>query len=436
MRCPDGTDAAAALSMAAAGSMAVMDEVGGRYQALALRIGRHLPQWIDFWLGDPLLREAIAAEEPAPPIELHVEAVALHEAAAVLPAGDAELARRRDWLLAQLGAMSAVARWLGGEEIAFVDMVEVLFDVLVTETPGDDVQRAHALLDEVLPPGRSLRDRLAAHDDASRVPPDHLLAAVEFMTERLRERTRQDLGLPDGESVELAAVRDRPWGASAPYAGHLRTRIELNLDLPATLGTVTYLAAHEVYPGHHTERATKEVALWRERDLGEAAVACVYTPEIALSEGLADLAREVVVSDQEVAAWLRELVTELELDVPGEAVEREVAVERARSLLRNLTADAALALRQLGQPESDVRAMLAERALRTESRIDHDLRALREPLSAAYQFSYTASRTIGSWLEGHGQTAGFARLLREQLSPGQLRAELGEPRALYPGSLV
>jgi hypothetical protein len=413
-----------------------MDEVGRRYQALALRIGRHLPDYVDFWLGDPLLSETIAAEEPAPPIELHVEAVALHEAAALLPADEPEAARRRAWLLAQLGAMSAMARWLGGEEIAFVDLVEVLFDIPVSETPPADVQRAHALLDDVLPNGGSLRDRLAVHDAATRVPPDRLLAAVAWIAARLRERTLQDLGLPEGETIELLALRDRPWGASAPYLGDLRTRIEINLDLPATLGSVTYLASHEVYPGHHTERATREVALWRERGLGEAAVACVYSPEIAISEGLADLAREVVVSEQELAAWLRELVAELGLDVPPDAVEREVAVERARALLRNLTADAALVLRQLGLPEGEVRTMLAERALRTEERIEHDLRALRQPLGAAYVVSYTASRLIAPWLASQGQTAGFARMLREQLSPGQLRAELGEPRALFPGSLV
>lgn len=413
-----------------------MDEVGRRYQALALRIGRHLPEYIDFWLGDPLLREVIAAEEPTPPIELHVEAVSLHEAAAGLFADDVTEAQRRDWLLAQLGAMSAITRWLGGEEIAFVDLVEVLFDMPVTETPADDVRRAHALLDAVLPPGGSLRERLATHDELTRVAPDHLLAAVAFMAERLRERTAQDLGLPDDESIKLAAVRDRPWGASAPYLGDLRTRVELNLDLPAALASVTYLAAHEIYPGHHTERATKEIALWRKQGLGEAAVACIYTPEIAISEGMADVARAVVVSDQELAAWLRELVDELGLEIPAEAVEREVAVERARGLLRNLTADAALALCQRGLPEPGVRTMLVEQALRTDARIDHDMQALRAPLGAAYVVSYTASRLIGSWLEGQGQTAGFARLLREQLSPGQLRAELGEPRALYPGSLV
>ena len=137
------------------------------------------------------------------------------------------------------------------------------------------------------------------------------------------------------------------------------------------------------------------------------------------------MAREVVATDHELGAWLRELVDGLELEIPAEAVEREVAVERARGLLRNLTADAALALCQMGLPEPEVRAMLAERALRTDARIDHDLRALREPLGAAYAVSYTASRLIASWLEAQGQTAGFARLLREQLSPGSCAPSWG-----------
>ena len=331
--------------------------------------------------------------------------------------------------------MSAITRWLGGEEIAFVDLVEVLFDVSVTETPADDVRRAHALLDEVLPPGASLRDRLATHDEITRVAPDHCWRP---------SRSWRNAWGPDAPRPGPPRRRvDRAGGGARPALGRIgsipRRPAHAGRAQPRPAGhpgSVTYLAAHEIYPGHHAERATKEAALWREQDLGEAALACVYTPEIAISEGLADMAREVVATDPELGAWLRELVDGLELEIPAEAVEREVAVERARGLLRNLTADAALALCQLGLPEPDVRAMLAERALRTDARIDHDLRALREPLGAAYVVSYTASRLIASWLEGQGQTAGFARLLREQLSPGQLRAELGEPRALYPGSLA
>jgi len=417
--------------------MAAMGEVGRRYQALALRIGRHLPEYIDFWLGDPLLREVIAAEQPAPPIELHVEAVSLHEAAAGLPADDPPAAQRRGWLLAQLGAMSAITRRLGGEEIAFADLVEVLFETSVAETPTGDVDRAHAILDDALPPGPSLRERLAAHDDATRLPKEQSMAALAWLLARLRERTRQDIGLPAGEAVELVSASGMAGGAAAPYLGDLRTRIELNTALPLTLGGAVYLAAHEGYPGHHAERASKEATLWRARELGEASVACIYTPEIAISEGLGELARGIVLVDQEFGALLRDLAAELDLSIPPPVLEREVIVERARELMRDLTADAAYQLHQLNLPEVEVRAMLAERALRRDERIDHDLRWIGDALRGAYTFAYTAGRrVILPWLEQQGQTAGFTRLLREQLSPGQLRAEIGEPRALYPGSLV
>ena len=414
-----------------------MDEIGRRYQALALRIGRHVPEYIDFWIGSPVLQEAIAGEEPAPLVELHVEAVALHEACASLTTDDLASACRRTWLLAQLRAMSGLIRRLDGEEIAFADLVEVLFDVSVAETPEAEVQRAHDLLDELLPPGGSLRDRLADHDAAVRVPPDRLVPAVEHLARMLRDRTRRDLGLPDGDSLEVMAVRDKGWGAAAWFLGSGRTRIELNIEFPVTLGAVVYLAAHETYPGHHAERSTKETTLWRERDLGEAALVCLFTPETTISEGLADVARGVVLTDQELGTTLRDLVRELHLEISPGDVEREVLVSGARDLLRDLTCDAALALHQIGLPEAEVRAGLAERALRTDVRVEHDMRGLRDSVWGAYAFTYAAGRRlIAPWLEAMGQSAGFARLLREQLSPDQLRAETGEPPALFPGSLV
>jgi hypothetical protein len=307
----------------------------------------------------------------------------------------------------------------------------------VAETPTGDVDRAHAILDDALPPGPSLRKRLAAHDDATRLPKEQSMAALAWLLARLRERTRQDIGLPAGEAVELVPASGMAGGAAAPYLGDLRTRIELNTALPLTLGGAVYLAAHEGYPGHHAERANKEATLWRARELGEAAVACIYTPEITISEGLGELARGIVLVDQEFGALLRDLAAELDLSIPPPVLEREVIVERARELMRDLTADAAYQLHQLNLPEVEVRAMLAERALRRDERIDHDLRWIGDALRGAYTFAYTAGRrVILPWLEQQGQTAGFARLLREQLSPGQLRAESGEPRALYPGSLV
>ncbi|HEX5578336.1 MAG TPA: hypothetical protein VFY43_01590, partial [Candidatus Limnocylindria bacterium] len=159
--------------------------------------------------------------------------------------------------------------------------------------------------------------------------------------------------------------------------------------------------------------------------------------EITISEGLGELARGVVLGDQEFGVMLRELAIELDLKIPPAALEREVVVERARELLRDLTADAAYQQHQLSLPEAEVRAALADRALRRDDRIEHDLRWIGDPLRAAYTFAYAAGRrVILPWLEQQGQTAGFTRLLREQLTPGLLRAELGEPPALYPGALA
>jgi hypothetical protein len=112
-------------------------------------------------------------------------------------------------------------------------------------------------------------------------------------------------------------------------------------------------------------------------------------------------------------------------------------VSAGRDLLRDLSADAALLLHQHGLPEGEARTMLAERGLRSEERLERELGILRDPRSRVHPFAYaTGRRLIEPWLAAQGQTAGFARLLREQLSPGQLRSELGEPLALYPGSLV
>ena len=414
-----------------------MDEIGRRYQALALRIDRHLPGYVDFWTGPDELREAISAEALCPPIELHVEAIALHEMASALPAATAAEERRRAWLSAQLTAMSATCRRLSGEEIAYADLVEVLFDVPAAMTPEADVEHAHALLDDALPPGPDLRGRLAAHDAATAVPASAVVPAIADLADRLRERTLEDLSLPDGEGIELVEVHDQPWAAYATYVGDFRTRIEINVDLPMTLFRIVQLASHEAYPGHHAERATKDLVLVRDAGFGEAALACDLTPEWSVTEGLGEICRGIVMADAELAVALKDLVQRLHLPIRPADAEREVAVGWGRALLSDLWTDAGLLMHQHGLPESEVRSMLEDRGLRYGERLDRELRIVRDPATGIGAFAYaTGRRLIEPWLATQGQTAGFARLLREQLSPGQLRAELGDSRALYPGSLV
>jgi hypothetical protein len=120
-----------------------------------------------------------------------------------------------------------------------------------------------------------------------------------------------------------------------------------------------------------------------------------------------------------------------------DVVEREAMVEPARVVLRRASATAAIALHRDRLPEAEVRALLAEQGLYTDERIERTMRIISDPWEGGFELTYVAgARLIREWLAVQGQTSGFARLLAEQLTPDLLRADLGEPPPLFPGSLV
>ena len=78
-----------------------------------------------------------------------------------------------------------------------------------------------------------------------------------------------------------------------------------------------------------------------------------------------------------------------------------------------------------GRSNDEIGDFLMELMPQPQARIDHFLRIVRDPANKTYEFTYVeGARLIRPWLELQGQTAGFARLLSEPLSPSQLRAEL------------
>ena len=67
-------------------------------------------------------------------------------------------------------------------------------------------------------------------------------------------------------------------------------------------------AAHEGYPGHHTEFIIKEQRLYRELNQFEHSLLLLHSPKLIISEGIADLAVKVLFSNREaVEISLREL---------------------------------------------------------------------------------------------------------------------------------
>ncbi|HYN63475.1 MAG TPA: hypothetical protein VES36_02645 [Candidatus Limnocylindrales bacterium] len=397
-----------------------MDDLARRYVLLCLRLERLAPGFLDSYVGPPELAEAASAEQPPMPAELHDEAMALRAQASELLTDEVAAVRGR-WLDGQLRAIAAMARRAEGEEIAYVDFVEQLFGVPIAPIPESQLLAARDSMDAAVSGTGSLTDRVAAFHATHLVEPQHVLTSMKASADRFRAATRRDFDLPDGEGIDWEEAHDRPWNASATFTGSGRTKILVNIDQPLDVAGIAFLASHEAYPGHHAEHAIKERTLI-DSGIGEATLRTMNTPESMLAEGQADIAREVVMSDRELEEELERIGRQAGVD--GDWT-RAVVVHRAERELSAIQVNAVLMLHHDGRPEAEVRAWVQEVSPRDAGRLDHMFRSFADPVLRTYPFTYAqGARVIRPWLEVVGQTAGFARLLSEQLSPAQLTIEL------------
>jgi hypothetical protein len=398
-----------------------MDEIALRYLLLGLRLGRHLPGLVDSYHGPAELSEAVDGEPLTPAEELHNEAMQLAGMAAELPSDTAARGRRVTWLTAQVGAMGALARWAGEEEIGYVDLVEDLYDIEVQLEPDATFDTARRMVDSALPGGVPLRERLAAHDALGRVPPERTIALASELSARLRTKTRAQLWLPERESLRIEVAHDIGWTIDARYLGAGSSVVRVNLDRPLTLATLVEIAAHEGYPGHHAESSVKDDLLVSAGH-DELTLTTTLSPQALVSEGMAGIGREVVMTDQELGLELQRLARAVDLQLDLEA---ELMVQRARRLLSPALGNAAVALHRDGEPVDDVRSYLAEVGLVSDERLDETISQLRDPVLRTQPFAHIEGRRLVSeWLEVQGQTHGFSRLLGEQQTPQALRSEL------------
>ena len=217
-----------------------------RYLLLGLRLGRHVDGLIDAYYGPSELREQADSEPVLEPTALVEEA-------------DDLLGRLDDgWLRDQVRGLRTYAGVLAGEALSYSDEVDGCYGVRPGPPEEDAYAAAHERLDELLPGEGSLVERREAWRKSQLVPREKLIPVLADVVAELRARTSPVVALPEGEDLALEEVQDEPWWAFNYYLGDLRSRVVVNVDVPTTSDNLIELAAHEVYPGHHTEHAVKE----------------------------------------------------------------------------------------------------------------------------------------------------------------------------------
>ncbi len=401
------------------------DPVARDYLLLALRLDQHVPGLVDGYYGPRDLKARVDMENLRPPARLADEAAALRERVAA----EVDEPDRRRWLDRQLVALQAVASRRAGNEIAYVDEVERCFDAAPARMPATAYAEVRRDLDRLLPGGGDLAARVEAWDAGLAIPADRVRGAVDAILPGIREASMAAFGAPEGEALRVGLVTGQPWSGYNWYDGGLRSRVDLNTDLPIRPAALLDTLCHETYPGHHLEHAWKERRLVEGLGRVEATVLLIDTPECYVSEGLAQLGRSLVLDETARRDLVRTVCRVAGLPASDDDVARQLAVSDAQRRLRGADGDAALMLHAEGRPKAEVLGFLQEEALLGTPRAEQRLRFVEHPLWRTYVFSYAGGEALlGAWCAAPGSEPGargrFLRLLTEQLTPSGIADEL------------
>jgi hypothetical protein len=369
------------------------------YLLLGLRLGKHVHGLVDAYYGPQDLKDVVDEEPPVHASELAADGARLRDS---LEDG---------WLRDQVAAATVYARVLAGEEIFYSDEVEGCYGVRPERTPESEYERVHAELDELLPGDGSLEERRSAWRARHLCPGDRAVGVLADLLPLLHGCTEALVELPEGERVDLDPVTAEPWWAFNYYQGRFHSRVVLNTDVPTTGLDLLHLAAHEVYPGHHTEHAVKEQLLGVEER-----IQLVPTPQAVLSEGIAETGLEVVLDEasrEEAHAIIRR--HGLELVDPALSERIATVVER----LRDVGLNAALFIHEDGMPLDEAAEYVARWSLRPLEEAKQTIAFVTDPTWRAYTITYSAGRDLCRAYVGD-DPARFRRLLTEPVRIGEL----------------
>lgn len=392
-----------------------LDACAEAYVRLVLAVGRHDSLYVDSYYGPPAWKTESDAGGPVPLDDLLSRARAL---SADLGAADGPADRKR-FLAKQLVALETHVRRLRGEKFSLAEECRLLFDASPRPHPVAEFEAAQRAIDALVPGPGSLPDRIEALRGAVRVPKDRIEAALAAALSAARTANAALIRLPGDERFDTVLVSKKPWSAYNWYQGRYRSRIELNTDLPTELNGLLGTMCHEGYPGHHVYNVLLEEKLVNERGWIEYTVYPLYAPQSILAEGTANVAEDILFSDDQ----RRRVLTETLAPVAGVSPAAVLAWDRVRDAMRPLRfvrEEAARLLLDEGRPEDEVEAFVVRYGLVSADRAKKSIEFARTYRS--YIYNYTLGEDlVRDWIgTGPDRRERFYDLLQRPVVPSDL----------------
>jgi hypothetical protein len=390
-----------------------IDDFGRAYLRLTLEIEKHVPGFVDSYVGPAEIKAEADAAEKKTPAALRDDLAWLQ---ANLPADDPN---RRTYLQAFLRTMDCLLRQVNGEEISFLEEANCLYDIEPHLIDENRFTAAHRELDTVLPGEGSIADRLEARRKQYEVSNDKALPLIDLARAETRRRTLALMELVEGESLEVTLVNNQPWGAYNWYKGNYHSLIEFNTDFPLNALALLGTFAHEGYPGHHTEGILKDKLLYRDKGYAEEATRLLYSPAAVIAEGIATTALEIIFPNDSDDEWNVEVMLPA-AGLPAEPIDQMRRIAKAARELRYVSGNAAILYHTGRLNEEQTVEYFRTYALGTEQRARQGFRFIDR--YRAYPFTYTwGYDLLEQATNGRDKTPLFRRLLTEQILPSQLK---------------
>jgi uncharacterized protein YceK len=392
-----------------------IDALAQDYVRLALEIDAHESGYVDAYYGPDAWREE-ARRNPRERAALKAEADRIVAALMRLVTAGGEPGQRARVMMANTSSARFRLDMIDGKRTPFVEEAEALFGLRPKLRPLSDFDAALARIETLLPGPGPLSERVGAFRAQYSVPDDRLDDVMHASIDACRRRTAAFIPLPAGENFSMTLVNDKSWGAYNYYKGGNQSLIEINTDLPVSIGHVLVLGCHEGYPGHHVQGIFNE-RNYRERGWAEYSVMPLYAPAAPLNEGGADFGVDLAFPGDE------RLRFEMEVLYPLAGLDPKMAP--AFETLRRATSELDGALLRVSQMHLDgeidrEQAITLAQKYRLASR-DVAEQSLR--FDAAYR-SYVINYSVGedlvrAYVDRHGsdQKARWAAYVRIMSTP-------------------
>jgi hypothetical protein len=396
--------------------------LGKQFARLSIAIDQHLPGYVDSFFGPEEWKQQVMEEGKIPLQTLTERADTLYSD--ISQAADFD-AQRKAFILREMDAMKMSLRLLSGEKVSLTEEVTALYDVTPQWKPESFFDEAQRELDELLPAGTSLAERLQAWNKTIEITNDQIRDLLPVIVKHLRSLTRAKFNLPSGEDFVLEFVTDKPWSAYNWYRGNYQSLIELNVDLPIAIARLPDLIAHEGYPGHHTEMCIKEEKLINQNGWEEFTINLINAPSCVMNEAIATSALDIIMSKADLANWFRdELMPRaglMNIDAG-----RLSAIYNASQKLGIVTGNASFMLHDQKKSQAEIVQYIQRYGLFAEKTAQRSYQFISNPLYRSYTFTYHIGKELLIKLFAKGnRDEYFARLLAEPVNPTMVREWIG-----------